>query len=1022
MSNGIGINQTVMTFATIGNNIFIGTGNGVYLTTNNGTSWSTVNNGLTSLDVRALILSGTNLFAGTFGNGVFLSTNNGTSWNAVNNGLSDRSIQKLAISGTTIFAATWSGSQGLYKSTNNGNSWSPAGFPNLSVWSLAVSGTNLFAGTATEGVFLSTNNGNSWTQSNSGLTNLGVYALLVLSEKIFAGTYGGNGGVFLSTNNGTNWNEAGLANHSLHTLTSSGMNIFAGTSNNGVFLSTNLGTNWFEINQGFAVLPSVLSSLISNNLIFAGTWNAGIWKRPLSDIFSIQAPTNLSYDKINNRLFWTLSTSFNIAKYLVYKKGSDNIWKSVADSGGMVNQDINFYNIQTSGFNYYKVGAISNTGDTAKCDSIYVNRGYVLRTRNSNIIESFKVKKHGFRFGNHETITNGEPLMWNYAWYSQFNYQYPPYPPYLNFLFSKSADYPDWPLFTEVYGRNRCYLYYLKLGNILDSSFLRKSVAKWSNIKYYPITEENPLSYNWRGTCFGFSISSLLAFYRNSAFYSQFPIMNNIDSVYGLLPSTYVKKMINHLQTTMNFNGRRTTIPLDSINQTPTFVLNLLEDRFAKTSVLGKLDEILGLYDNNGGGHAVVPYAIEKISETIKYLYIYDNEHPSIDTARLTINTSLNTCYYNMNNKEYKRMILVGSLESCLGEQSFDNEDNALCGKISNDTMMFFNSTNNSILYLDRNNDTISGFRITDHSFLGNKDLGFSPMTDGRVNPPIYYKIPKSDLSKVVFNEFISSRQKSYLSFDLDPATTYKIERIDSIQSNQSDIYYFDSSYFSFANVNPIQKKINLSMIISASSGTKKEKTFDIENFPIILNEAVSITKRNDNLVLKSEGTSKYYTLRLNYIDTSGNRSFFNPTVILAANTTHIVSPVWDSIKTVPVTIFVDLGNNGTIDDTMLVSDSALIQINNTNIVIPSRYALYQNYPNPFNPATTIHYDIVAQVKVQLSVFDILGREILILTNEEKKPGSYKVNWNASDYPSGIYFYKLKAGDFTETKKMILIK
>ena len=89
---------------------------------------------------------------------------------------------------------------------------------------------------------------------------------------------------------------------------------------------------------------------------------------------------------------------------------------------------------------------------------------------------------------------------------------------------------------------------------------------------------------------------------------------------------------------------------------------------------------------------------------------------------------------------------------------------------------------------------------------------------------------------------------------------------------------------------------------------------------------------------------------------------------------------------------------------------------------IPTDYALYQNYPNPFNPSTTIYYSIPELSLVTLKVYDVLGSEITTLVNEEKLIGSYEVEFNATTLPSGIYFYKLQAGNFVETKKMVLMK
>ncbi|HJY64225.1 MAG TPA: YCF48-related protein [Ignavibacteria bacterium] len=89
---------------------------------------------------------------------------------------------------------------------------------------------------------------------------------------------------------------------------------------------------------------------------------------------------------------------------------------------------------------------------------------------------------------------------------------------------------------------------------------------------------------------------------------------------------------------------------------------------------------------------------------------------------------------------------------------------------------------------------------------------------------------------------------------------------------------------------------------------------------------------------------------------------------------------------------------------------------------IPKQFNITQNYPNPFNPVTNINVSVPVKSSVLLVVFDMLGRQVETLINEELSPGNYKVNWDAANYSSGIYFYKLISNDFTDTKKMILIK
>ena len=88
----------------------------------------------------------------------------------------------------------------------------------------------------------------------------------------------------------------------------------------------------------------------------------------------------------------------------------------------------------------------------------------------------------------------------------------------------------------------------------------------------------------------------------------------------------------------------------------------------------------------------------------------------------------------------------------------------------------------------------------------------------------------------------------------------------------------------------------------------------------------------------------------------------------------------------------------------------------------PVVYTLYQNYPNPFNPTTKIRYSVPQSSNVMIKVFDVLGNEIETLMNEEKPAGVYEISWYAASLPSGIYFYTINAGNFIETKKMILLK
>ena len=89
---------------------------------------------------------------------------------------------------------------------------------------------------------------------------------------------------------------------------------------------------------------------------------------------------------------------------------------------------------------------------------------------------------------------------------------------------------------------------------------------------------------------------------------------------------------------------------------------------------------------------------------------------------------------------------------------------------------------------------------------------------------------------------------------------------------------------------------------------------------------------------------------------------------------------------------------------------------------IPHRWSLEQNYPNPFNPATTISYNLPSKLFVTLKIYDLLGRDVATIVAEEQQAGKYSRQWHTSGYPSGVYFYRLQAGPYTETRRLVLLR
>ena len=126
------------------------------------------------------------------------------------------------------------------------------------------------------------------------------------------------------------------------------------------------------------------------------------------------------------------------------------------------------------------------------------------------------------------------------------------------------------------------------------------------------------------------------------------------------------------------------------------------------------------------------------------------------------------------------------------------------------------------------------------------------------------------------------------------------------------------------------------------------------------------------------------------------------------------------SVSFVDTNIGWAVGDSGTVLKTM--TGGTVTSVEHVNSYTPDRFVLEQNYPNPFNPATTISYLLRSRERVKISIFNLLGHQIATLVDEIQNAGSHSIVWNASTVPSGVYFYRIRAGNFIESKKLTLMK
>lgn len=167
-----------------------------------------------------------------------------------------------------------------------------------------------------------------------------------------------------------------------------------------------------------------------------------------------------------------------------------------------------------------------------------------------------------------------------------------------------------------------------------------------------------------------------------------------------------------------------------------------------------------------------------------------------------------------------------------------------------------------------------------------------------------------------------------------------------------------------------------------------------------------------DTYVARStDGGNTFQNAKVSGSNASTFSYYWNGDYMSIAAHNNKVRPVWVSAVT-----------STTCNLWTAIIDTFTIGVKPISSEVPERFMLYQNYPNPFNPSTSIKYQVKSITHIKLVIFDILGKEIETLVNEKQSPGTYEVSWDGTNYPSGVYYYRLSAENFNETKKMVLLK
>ncbi|HEX9657497.1 MAG TPA: T9SS type A sorting domain-containing protein [Bacteroidota bacterium] len=629
-------------------------------------------------------------------------------------------------------------------------------------------------------------------------------------------------------------------------------------------------------------------------------------------------------------------------------------------------------------------------------------KGYQLtRLRTDSSYEAFLPDLHGWRF------LNTADTMWPGSWWSQFNYQ-SGLDPYTNELYPDdnpfasafSDDFVDWPLFVKSFLPSRCYL------SLTPPVYSPSAAFQWG---------ETTIPYG--GSCDGFAISSLLAFDFEQAFLDSFPSIGTYVNLYDLPVNDERRKVINQLWE-YQFGVEHLNYVLP--RQTGTRPRETLAE--LKTMLLADSGDHRYLRAIDQGVprvHALVPYRLEKdgFSPGVHNVFVYDCNLPGVTSTFVAIDSSTDSWEYAISGYSgNKGLFLMDPVSGFLPHPTLGTSPLAVYN-LGDSLLRVFITSAASIVITNSTGETI-GFGDSTVTSTFAEGIPILPPTS-RYQPPIGYYIPMERYS-IDLSDMTDSLVR--LSFFSD-SIIYGYHRRDAL-STQTDRLAYETNGISLRNTDTQPKLGEFKTIIREGN---TEKAIEIGGYINDQNDSSFFGAINhDHLKLVNAGSQKQFSLRLLNAAAAGQSRFLHIGLDIPSNSSEEIVPTWTNLG-LPVTIYIDLGNNGTIDDTVFIGNT--LDVDEQGLPeIPKEYSLAQNYPNPFNPVTRIEYEVPHASRVRLTVYNVLGQLVTTLVDEERPAGRFAAEWTGNNVSSGVYFCRLEARQnsgqflFSRVKKMVLMK
>ncbi len=961
-TNGFGGAGNIQALVASGENIFAGTNSGLFLSTNSGVNWNIV---LKNNEILNISACETNVFLSTWNDGILRSTNNGISWSPVNTPFSY--INEMIEMGTNLFAGT---NNGLYTSSDNGASWTMinTGFTNTFVTSIASIGSNLFVVTQWC-VLLSTNNGTNWTKV---ISESKVSSLCVSGTNLFVGT---NYGIFFSTDKGSSWTVTGEYPdrpqiYYSESLIALGSNLFAGTIH-GIFISTNNGTEWTAINSGLPLDLVVNSLVLSGGNLFAGT-NSGVFVSTNNGLNWTSISSGLPVKPLPKVSTFAVSGSNLFAGttgcvYRTTNKGAD--WTKL-NNGLPVNKSV--FSLESIGTNLF---AGTDSG-------VYIssNNGASWTAINTGLTGNYvRVCTDGT--GRGLDSSSGTNL---FAGTDKG-------------VFLSTNNGTNWSKTT--------------LDTVAVSSFAVNGTNLFAGTnKGLFLSVNNGVNWNYLG-------------------------FTNVSLVYVLpIKADSAIIFVSWNEPTGTDEGNK--VFSRSMNNGGSWVRvgNIFPSSLAHSGIT----MFAGISRNFASSNNSITSAQQKeFGGSIFCSNDYGKSWTGVDTGFSYVNS----------------VALAVFGDNLFAGPRFSDIGNNFPGVWRRPLSEMIPATDSLLVPVAGGTFTAGTTPVTISSFKMDKyEVTYELWTEVRTWALTYG-----------YTDMVSGLSGSSPEGTNNPVTMvnwYDVVKWCNARSEKDGlipVYYTRSAQDTVYRTGELN--INVDAVKWTANGyrlpTEAEWEFAAKGGtqahvpPFTYSgsntlDSVAWYSSNSGNKKHTVGTKKANELGI--YDMSGNvwewcwdwygsaypsggtadpkgPSATQNSRLIRGGSFHYLDYVGDYC-------WVDYrsdrgsypGYRGSAYGFRCVQGSHVGTAVKDETETPQTFMLAQNYPNPFNPTTTIRYSLPSSANVKLAVYDLLGREIATLVNEEQSAGWKEVEWNAAGFASGMYLVRMSAGSFTETKKILLMK